>query len=126
MCLTVFLHEAFVIDLQQSEIYIFLCCAGLFAFCLFSAKRLWCDNVFMRRRGATSAKRPLQIMVRTVNHYAKHTPTSKQWQNNKNTNTNQRNTTSKQHKKLKGDTIRLQKVLIDQLRKFSTQIYKQW
>ena len=52
----------------------------------------------MRRRGATSAKRPLQIMVRTVNHYAKHTPTSKQWQNNKNTNTNQRNTTSKQHK----------------------------
>ena len=84
------------------------------------------DNVFMRERGASSAKRPLQIMVRTVNHYAKHTPTSKQWQNNKNSNTNQRNTTSKQHKKLKGDTIRLQKVLIDQLRKFSTKIYKQW
>ena len=37
-------------------------------------QRRWRDNVFMRERGATSAKRPLQIMGRTVNHYySKHT-----------------------------------------------------
>merc|ERR1712208_183142 len=82
MCFVVFFHKA----LQQSEIHISL----LLAF--FSAKPLWCDNVFMRRRGATSAKRPLQIMVRTVNHYAKHNNNGKQWQKHTNMQTMAKNT----------------------------------
>ena len=50
-------------------------------------QRRWRDNVFMRERGATSAKRPLQIMGRTVNHYySEHTKmqiTQQQQQHNK-------------------------------------------
>ena len=67
----------------------FLCKADSvkYHFAFFLQSRL-CDNVFMRRLGATSAKRPLQIMVRTVDHYPRDTPTCKQLgQNNTKTNT---------------------------------------
>ena len=54
-------------------------------------QRRWRDNVFMRERGASSAKRPLQIMGRTDNHYyLEHTDlqirTTTQLQNNNNNN----------------------------------------